>query len=79
MIESITLLQQEIGNYSFDNNKTAETFRLQYLSKKGKISVLLDEFKLLSGDNKKNVGGPLNVLKKQAEEIWQTQREKRRN
>ena len=76
MIESITLLQQEIGNYSFDNNKTAETFRLQYLSKKGKISVLLDEFKLLSGDNKKNVGGPLNVLKKQAEEIWQTQREK---
>lgn len=76
MIESITLLQQEIGNYSFDNNTTAETFRLLYLSKKGKISALLEEFKLLSGEDKKSVGGPLNLLKKQAEEIWQTQREK---
>ncbi|MFM1791673.1 MAG: hypothetical protein RLZZ252_27 [Bacteroidota bacterium] len=79
MIESITLLQQEIGNYSFDTNTTAETFRLLYLSKKGKISVLLDEFKLLSGENKKAIGGPLNLLKKQAEEIWQTQRDKEEN
>jgi len=79
MIESITLLQQEIGNYSFDTNTTAETFRLLYLSKKGKISALLEEFKLLSGEDKKSVGGPLNLLKKQAEEIWQTQREKEEN
>jgi len=75
MIESITLLQQEIDNYKFDNNVTAESFRLLYLSKKGKISILLDEFKLLSGDDKKSIGGPLNQLKRYAEEVWQAQRD----
>jgi phenylalanyl-tRNA synthetase alpha chain len=75
MIESITLLQQEIDNYKFDNNVTAESFRLLYLSKKGKISILLDEFKLLSGDDKKSIGGPLNQLKRYAEEVWLAQRD----
>ena len=75
MIESIRLLQQEIDNYKFDNNVTAESFRLLYLSKKGKISILLDEFKLLSGDDKKSIGGPLNQLKRYAEEVWQAQRD----
>jgi phenylalanyl-tRNA synthetase alpha chain len=45
MIERIQKIQQEVEAYVFDENQKAESFRLAYLSKKGLITNLFDEFK----------------------------------
>ncbi len=74
MIERIEFLQREIQEYKFDANNTAENFRLLYLSKKGQITELFDEFKQLAGSEKKEIGLPLNQLKRVAEDIWQNQK-----
>ncbi len=74
MIERIEFLQREIQEYKFDANNTAENFRLLYLSKKGRITELFDEFKQLAGSEKKEIGLPLNQLKRVAEDIWQNQK-----
>ncbi len=74
MIERIEFLQREIQEYKFDVNNTAENFRLLYLSKKGQITELFDEFKQLAGSEKKEIGLPLNQLKRVAEDIWQNQK-----
>ncbi len=74
MIERIEFLQREIQEYKFDANNTAENFRLLYLSKKGQITELFDEFKQLEGSEKKEIGLPLNQLKRVAEDIWQNQK-----
>jgi len=40
-----------------------EDFRLRYLSKKGQLNRLMEEFKALSGDEKRKIGKDLNLLK----------------
>jgi phenylalanyl-tRNA synthetase alpha chain len=44
-----------------------EAFRLKYLSKKGIISQLFDDFRNMPPEQKKTMGQPLNELKKTAE------------
>ena len=46
----------------------AETFRLKYLSKKGLISVLFDEFRSLDPSKKKETGQKLNEIKQLAQQ-----------
>lgn len=75
MIERIQKIQQEVEAYVFDENQKAESFRLAYLSKKGLITALFDEFKSCSVEEKKSVGSVLNQLKRLAEEKYQTQKE----
>ncbi|MFM2298896.1 MAG: hypothetical protein RIR98_504 [Bacteroidota bacterium] len=75
MIERIQKIQQEVEAYVFDENQKAESFRLAYLSKKGLITTLFDEFKYCSVEEKKSVGSVLNQLKRLAEEKYQTQKE----
>jgi phenylalanyl-tRNA synthetase alpha chain len=54
----------------------AEAFRLKYLSKKGSISVLFDEFRELGPDEKRACGKPLNELKNRAQLWWEQLKEK---
>lgn len=75
MIERVQKIQQEVEAYVFDENQKAESFRLAYLSKKGLITTLFDEFKSCSVEEKKSVGSVLNQLKRLAEEKYQTQKE----
>jgi phenylalanyl-tRNA synthetase alpha chain len=75
MIERIQKIQQEVEAYVFDENQKAESFRLAYLSKKGLITTLFDEFKSCSVEEKKSVGSVLNQLKRLAEEKYQAQKE----
>lgn len=75
MIERIQKIQQEVEAYVFDENQKAESFRLAYLSKKGLITNLFDEFKSCSVEEKKSVGSVLNQLKRLAEEKYQAQKE----
>jgi phenylalanyl-tRNA synthetase alpha chain len=69
MIETINNYLSEIKSISLGSASDKEAFRLQWLSKKGKISVLFDDFRLLPVEEKKVVGQKLNELKKLAEEI----------
>ena len=74
MIKQIELLKAEVEAFVFDKNQNAENFRLKYLSKKGIITELFDQFKQLGGEEKRSVGAILNQLKQFAESRWQEQK-----
>lgn len=65
-------LTQEITSATLSTPEEVEAFRLKYLSKKGIIPTLFDEFKSIDGAEKKTYGKPLNELKKLAEEKFQS-------
>lgn len=75
MIERISDILKDVNDVVFENDNNAESFRLLYLSKKGIVTRLFDEFKTIPNDQKKAVGAQLNILKRRAEEIYQIQRE----
>lgn len=75
MIERIQQIHADIEAYQFDNNQQAENFRLLYLSKKGIITDLFDNFKSCSVEEKKSLGSVLNQLKKAAENKYLEQKE----
>ena len=64
-IEKIIL---EVEEFSAKSKEHAEEFRLKYLSRKGKISELFEDFKTVSPELKKEVGQMLNRLKVSAQE-----------
>ncbi|MBN1143138.1 MAG: phenylalanine--tRNA ligase subunit alpha [Bacteroidales bacterium] len=66
MIDRIAKYSEEIEKFHITNNDELESFRLQYLSKKGLFAVLFEEFKTLSPDIKKATGQHLNHLKEKA-------------
>jgi phenylalanyl-tRNA synthetase alpha chain len=63
MLEKIKALHDEIATITAVNKEEAEELRIKYLSKKGLISQLFDEFKNVPGDQKKAVGASINELK----------------
>ena len=68
MKEKITKLLLEIKSAHISNKSQLEEFRLKYLSKKGEISTLFEDFKKVSGELKKEMGQLLNTLKNEAQE-----------
>jgi phenylalanyl-tRNA synthetase alpha chain len=66
MLEKIKALQGEITTLTASLKEEAEELRIKYLSKKGLISQLFDEFKNVPVDQKKAIGAALNELKNQA-------------
>lgn len=75
MIERINNLLEEVGKLKAGNLKETEDLRIEYLSKKGKVSVLFDEFRLLPADQKKELGKKINELKRITTEKINTLRE----
>ena len=75
MIERIQQIQTDIDAYQFDEKQQAENFRLFYLSKKGIITELFEDFKSCSIEEKKSLGSVLNQLKKSAENKYTEQKE----
>lgn len=68
MLPNIEAIEQELETISISTPEQAESFRLNYLAKKGKITTLFDAFKLLPSEEKKRWGQRLNTLKKRAEQ-----------
>jgi len=56
MREKINKLLEEVENFTAKTKEEVEEYRIKWLSKKGEVSVLLDEFKNVSSDLKKEVG-----------------------
>ncbi|MBL7931541.1 MAG: phenylalanine--tRNA ligase subunit alpha [Bacteroidia bacterium] len=68
MIERISGLLQEVEAFSASSKEQLEEYRIKWLSKKGEISVLFDDFKTVPGELKKEVGQKLNHLKTKAQD-----------
>ncbi|MEO5643383.1 MAG: phenylalanine--tRNA ligase subunit alpha [Bacteroidia bacterium] len=68
MKDRIETLMSEVEQFAAANAEQAEHFRLKYMSRKGQISVLFDEFKTVSPEMKREVGQLLNKLKNLAQE-----------
>jgi phenylalanyl-tRNA synthetase alpha chain len=66
MLEKITALQEEISQAEPKTPAELDEMRIKYISKKGIISQLFDDFRYVAPDQKKEVGKALNDLKSTA-------------
>ena len=63
MRAKIDELKAAVNDFNSAVIKDIEDFRIKYLGKKGLITALFDEFKAMPGDQKREMGMPLNELK----------------
>ncbi|PLB87399.1 phenylalanine--tRNA ligase subunit alpha [Dysgonamonadaceae bacterium] len=75
MIEKINRLLDEIEHLSASNADEIEALRIKYLSKKGQISLLMDDFRNVPSDQKREVGMRLNELKQKSQNKIQSLKE----
>ncbi|MDL2309752.1 phenylalanine--tRNA ligase subunit alpha [Parabacteroides sp. OttesenSCG-928-B22] len=63
MLDKINALRQEVENIKATTAEELEVLRIKYASKKGAISSLMDEFRTVPAEQKREVGQQLNALK----------------
>lgn len=63
MIEKIEALKEEVNKVKAETIAQVEEFRLKYLSKKGILSGLMEEFRTVPAEQKRELGQKLNQLK----------------
>lgn len=68
MLEKIHKLLEEVDSFAAQTKEQVEEYRIKWLSKKGEITSLFDDFKEVPSDLKKEVGQKLNLLKTKAQE-----------
>ena len=68
MIDKIKALLQEVENMHAVNAGELEALRIKYLSKKGEISMLMNDFRNVPAEQKREVGMYLNQLKETAQQ-----------
>jgi phenylalanyl-tRNA synthetase alpha chain len=68
MIEKIESLLSEIEQLTVSTIDELEAARIKYLSKKGIISALMDDFRMVPADQKRDLGMRVNMLKQKATE-----------
>ncbi len=66
MLQKIIDLIEEVSSVSAKDPMELESFRLKYLSKKGLISELFEDFRNVNVTDKKEIGQKLNLLKQNA-------------
>ena len=67
MIEKLKALEKELESIVLNNADETEQFRLKYLSRKGLLNELFEEFKTIANDQKKEVGKVMNLIKQAAQ------------
>ena len=72
MKERIAALMAEIAGLKASSNDEVETLRIKYLSKKGIIPSLMDDFRNVPSDQKREMGMLLNQLKEKTQEKIQS-------
>ena len=76
ILEKIETLKQQANEHIIDQQEKVEEFRLKFLSKKGELNELFEEFKKVSGEEKKELGKQLNILRQQIESLYNDAKEK---
>jgi phenylalanyl-tRNA synthetase alpha chain len=66
--EKIEQILEEVEHFTAKSKEQVEEYRIKWLSKKGEITQLFEEFKNVAPDMKREVGQRLNVLKNKAQE-----------
>ncbi|MBP3758054.1 MAG: phenylalanine--tRNA ligase subunit alpha [Prevotella sp.] len=66
ILDKIEQLLKEVSELSASNADEIEALRLKYLSKKGEINALMQDFRNVAADEKKTVGMRINELKQMA-------------
>lgn len=66
LIDNIQNLLKEVDQLKADNAKELEALRIKYLSKKGVISDLMNQFRTVAPEQKKEIGIAINKLKNEA-------------
>ena len=66
MIEKIQRIKAEIEALKVSKSEDLENIRIKYLSKKGEISQLFNDFRTVAAEQKREVGKQLNELKELA-------------
>lgn len=68
MLDRINALLNEVEVLHAKNAEELEALRIKYLSKKGAINELMNEFRNVSADQKKEIGIKMNELKNKVQE-----------
>ncbi len=68
MIDKINELKERIVSLNASSLEEVEALRIKYLSKKGEVSALFNDFKSVAPEQKRTVGQALNELKNMATE-----------
>ena len=68
ILDKIDELLKEVQTLSAKNAEEVEQLRLKYLSKRGEITALMNDFRNVAADEKKTVGMKINELKQMATE-----------
>ncbi len=75
MIDKINSLKQEIEALNATTEAEVEELRIKYLSKKGSVSLLFNDFRNVPAEQKKEIGQAINELKNIATEKINSLRE----
>lgn len=75
MEEKIQKILKEAESFRAGNLEEVEAFRIKYLSKKGLVTGLFEEFKSLAPEQKRTIGQSLNQLKNRLSDIISEQKE----
>lgn len=68
MLEKINILLGEVESFTAQTKEQVEEYRIKWLSKKGEISVLFEDFRAVPNELKKDIGAKLNDLRNKAQE-----------
>ena len=68
MLEKIEKLMAEIASLAAKNADEAEALRIKYLGKKGEVTNLMNDFRNVPAEQKRELGQKLNVLKTAAQD-----------
>jgi phenylalanyl-tRNA synthetase alpha chain len=68
MKDRIEKLLEEIEEFTASSKEHVEEFRIKILSKKGKVTELFDDFKMVAPEMRKEIGQKLNELKNKAQD-----------
>ena len=75
MKEKIAELRKEIDEFLIEGDDSLEQFRIAYLSKKGQIGVLFEDFRQIPPEAKRETGQLLNELKQFATDKYSVNKE----
>ena len=75
MLDKINKIKEEADKFKATTHVELEEFRLKYLSKKGQLNTLFDEFKTITNERKREVGQKLNELKNLLSDTFDRHRE----
>lgn len=79
MLDKINTLKAEIQSLKANSKEEVEALRIKYLSKKGEVSALFNDFRNVAADQKRIIGQALNELKTLATDTINNLREASEN